>query len=66
MDLGGGGFLTFLVAGATSGGSLGWHKIQVGVGGGGGAGLEVLGRFPSASVVQLVVLGVLLFAAATP
>ena len=50
MDLGGGGFLAFLVAGATSGGSLGWHKIQVGVGGGEGAGLEVLGRFPSASV----------------
>ena len=38
MDLGGGGFLAFLVAGATPGGSLGWHKIQIGVGGGAGFG----------------------------
>jgi hypothetical protein len=38
VDLGGGRFLAFLVAGATPGGSLGWHKIQIGVGGGGGAG----------------------------
>jgi len=50
VDLGGGGFLAFLVAGATPGGSLGWHKIQIVLEVEEELGLEVLERFPSASI----------------